>query len=252
MSRCGCLATCVYVFACIIIKIGATQNDCTTPIEGQEMDHHLHPNETGVAYHLPFEINNKCEFNITFENGTKLSESQYLLKNIPDFQKKPKFVLFFPNILQGKFRMQFSDGTTKHLYFYCEHEVCQESYEQTASVSKTIFNYYPKTVSFKLDVDADFQKCFHEHGCYVEDPYGSTECNNVTKTLKFSETLVNNINVTIRCYEKIPWSLKIKIELVDISLTSIILLCKLLIGFTSFLAIFLRYFLWHDFLTKIL
>ena len=138
--------------------------------------------------------------------------------------------------------MQFSDGTTKHLYFYCEHEVCQESYEQTASVSKTIFNYYPKTVSFKLDVDADFQKCFHEHGCYVEDPYGSTECNNVTKTLKFSETLVNNINVTIRCYEKIPWSLKIKIELVDYSLTSIILLCKLLIGFTPFLHHFLQYF----------
>ena len=117
-----------------------------------------------------------------------------------------------------------------------------KSFEQSASVSKTIFNYYPKTVSFKLDVDADFQKCFHEHGCYVEDPYGSTECNNVTKTLKFSETLVNNINVTIRCYEKIPWSLKIKIELVDYSLTSIILLCKLLIGFTPFLHHFLQYF----------
>ena len=154
------------VFACICIKIGEAENDCTTLIEGQEMDHHLHPNETGVAYHLPFEINNTCQFNITFENGTKLSENQFQWQNVPT-SRNGISVLFFKYILQGKFKLQFSDGTTKHLYFYCEHEVCQESYEQTASVCKTISNYFPKTVSFKLDVYANFQKCFQDHGWFV-------------------------------------------------------------------------------------
>ena len=77
------------VFACICIKIGAAENDCTTPID--EQNHPLvRPDKNDVAYYLPFEINNKCEFNITFENGKKLWENEYRLKNFTDFRNKPK------------------------------------------------------------------------------------------------------------------------------------------------------------------
>ena len=227
---------CVSVFVCIIISVAA-ENNCTIPIEeddhGQNLVHHAHVRESTneVDYALPFRINvTTCNFTLNFENGTELSKNQYSLETITTHGGNERDHLFFKKILQGKFRLKFSDGTEEHLYFFCQHEVCQDSFkhfEQRASVSKTIFNYYPKTVSFKLDqYDADFQKCFQEHGCYVEDPYGSTECDVETKTLKFRKTLVEHFNVTLRCHEDVPWSLKIKIDMKDYSLATIIVFCK--------------------------
>ena len=89
MSRCGCLATCVCLLASSL-KIGATQNDSTTPIDEQNTDDIVNQNKSGVVNFLPFAINNKCEFNITFENGKKLWENEYRLKNFTDFRNKPK------------------------------------------------------------------------------------------------------------------------------------------------------------------
>ena len=121
---------CVSVFVCIIISVAA-ENNCTIPIEeddhGQNLVHHAHVRESTneVDYALPFRINTKCNLIVNFENGTELSKNQYSLETITTHGGNERDHLFFKKILQGKFRLKFSDGTEEHLYFFCQHEVCQ-------------------------------------------------------------------------------------------------------------------------------
>ena len=103
----------------------------------------------------------------------------------------------------------------------------KKSWEQTASISKTLFNYYPTTVSFNLDQDAsNFSRCVQLHGCFVEEGF-QAKCDAQTNTLMFKNTLVGEMNVTVHCHKDIPWTLKIKIDVMDSSLLSIIILCEL-------------------------
>ena len=94
-----------------------------------------------VTYELPFISH--CDFDIQFENGTKVPEESFQIKTSIGKSSSNDYIVVGKNV-EGKFSAKFSDGSSKDFYLYY-----RSKNETVASYNTTLQDTFEKTIGKK-------------------------------------------------------------------------------------------------------
>ena len=94
-----------------------------------------------VTYELPFISH--CDFDVQFENGTKVPEESFQIKTSSGKSSSNDYIVVGKDF-EGKFTANFSDGSSKDFYLYY-----RSKNETVASYNTTLQDTFEKTIGKK-------------------------------------------------------------------------------------------------------